>query len=114
MRSSGRVWLDWCSLYTLSYSPVIIADDANIDVAARRIIWGKCMNSGQSCIAPDYVLCSPGKRERLVEMMKKAVIEFYGSEVCPSEYPLLISCSCCRTQLSVKTMVESFPLDTTS
>ena len=47
-------------------------------------------------------------------MMKKAVIEFYGSEVCPSEYPLLISCSCCRTQLSVKTMVESFPLDTTS
>ena len=43
MRSSGRVGLDWCSLYTLSYSPVIIADDANIDVAARRIIWGKLL-----------------------------------------------------------------------
>ena len=70
------------SLYTLSFSPVIIADDANIDVAARRIVWGKFLNAGQTCIAPDYILCSPGKRERLVEMMKKTIVEFYGSEVC--------------------------------
>ena len=72
------------SLYTLSFSPVIIADDANIDVAARRIVWGKLLNSGQTCIAPDYILCSPGKRERLVEKMKKTLVEFYGSEVCLS------------------------------
>ena len=67
---------------THSFSPVIIADDANIDVAARRIVWGKFINSGQTCIAPDYILCSPGKRERLVEMMRKTIVEFYGSEVC--------------------------------
>ena len=37
-------------------SPVIVADDADLDVAARRIAWVKLMNSGQTCIAPDYVL----------------------------------------------------------
>ena len=60
---------------------MIVADDANIDVAARRITWGKFLNSGQVCIAPDYVLCTPGKRDRLVEVMRKTLVEFFGSEV---------------------------------
>ena len=64
-----------------SSSPVIVADDANIDVAARRITWGKFLNSGQTCIAPDYVLCTPGKRDRIVEVMRKTLVEFFGSEV---------------------------------
>lgn len=60
---------------------MIVADDANIGVAARRIIWGKLMNAGQSCIAPDYVVCSASIRDRLVDGMKAAIVEFYGSEV---------------------------------
>ena len=54
---------------------------ANVDVAARRITWGKLMNVGQSCISPDYVLCSQSIRDRLVEEMRKTIVEFYGSEV---------------------------------
>ncbi len=57
-------------------------DDANVDVAARRIAWGKLVNAGQTCIAPDYVLCTPRNKERLVESCKKAITEFYG-EVSP-------------------------------
>ena len=56
----------------------MIAPDANIEVAARRIIWGKLLNSGQTCIAPDYVLCPADKEEKLVQACKKAAIEFYG------------------------------------
>lgn len=59
-------------------SPCIVSDDANIEVAARRIIWGKCINAGQSCIAPDYVLCSLDTQERLVEACKRTIREFYG------------------------------------
>ena len=57
-------------------TPVVVLDDANIKVAARRIIWGKISNSGQSCNAPDYVLCTPSIRDSLVEGMKVAITEF--------------------------------------
>ena len=69
------------SVVYVFYSPVIVADDANIEVAARRIIWGKLMNAGQSCISPDYVLCSQTVRDQLVHGMRAALVEFYGSEV---------------------------------
>ena len=65
------------SLYVPS-SPCIVADDANIDVAGQRIMWGKCINAGQSCIAPDYILCTPATQERLVEACKTAVRRFFG------------------------------------
>ncbi len=57
---------------------MIVAKDANMEVAGRRIMWGKCMNSGQTCIAPDYVLCLKEQRDKLVEACKKTVTEFYG------------------------------------
>ena len=60
------------------FSPVIVADDANIEVAARRIIWGKLSNAGQICIAPDYVLCSESICDRFVDSCKKAAEQFYG------------------------------------
>ncbi|CAI8040250.1 Aldehyde dehydrogenase family 3 member A2 [Geodia barretti] len=53
-------------------SPAIIADDADLKVAAQRIMWGKCLNAGQTCIAPDYVLCPPGKVDQFVEYCKQA------------------------------------------
>ena len=59
-------------------SPVLVADDANIEVAARRIMWGKCINAGQSCIAPDYVLCTEAVRDQLIETCKATLTEFYG------------------------------------
>ena len=41
-------------------------------------MWGKCINAGQSCVAPDYVLCTQDTQERLVEAFQKTAMEFYG------------------------------------
>jgi aldehyde dehydrogenase (NAD+) len=69
-----------CTLELGGKSPVLVADDANIEVAARRIMWGKCINAGQSCIAPDYVLCPPGKVDQFVEYCKQAATKYYGED----------------------------------
>ena len=57
-------------------SPVIVAADADIEVAAKRIAWTKLMNSGQICIAPDYVLADASIRDELVEAIKAAIDKF--------------------------------------
>lgn len=61
-------------------SPVIVADDANIDIAARRIAWGKGVNAGQTCIAPDYVLVAERLKEELVAGMTAAFERYYGAD----------------------------------
>ena len=66
-------------------SPTIVDDDFNIDIVAKRIAWGKCLNAGQVCIAPDYVLVRSTVKDRLVEELKKALEGFYGEE--PSKSP---------------------------
>ena len=57
-------------------SPVIVSADADIDVAAKRIAWTKLINSGQICIAPDYVLAEAPIRDQLVDKLRQAVDEF--------------------------------------
>jgi aldehyde dehydrogenase (NAD+) len=57
-------------------SPVIVTADADIDVAAKRIAWTKLINSGQTCIAPDYVLAEQSIRDELVDKIKSAVTTF--------------------------------------
>jgi acyl-CoA reductase-like NAD-dependent aldehyde dehydrogenase len=59
-------------------SPVVIVEDADINVAAQRIVWGKYINAGQTCIAPDYVLCPLAKVGQLVECCQKAIKKYYG------------------------------------
>jgi aldehyde dehydrogenase (NAD+) len=61
-------------------SPVIVDDTADLDVAARRVAWGKYLNAGQTCIAPDYVLVSRGVEEQFVERVRRAVFDFYGPD----------------------------------
>ena len=61
-------------------SPVIVAEDADIDVAAKRIAWTKLINSGQICIAPDYVLADAKIRDKLVDKIKDAVTSFESGE----------------------------------
>ncbi|APM39462.1 aldehyde dehydrogenase family protein [Clostridium kluyveri] len=60
-------------------SPVIIHPSANLDEAARRIAWGKCLNAGQICVAPDYLLIPQNKEEVFVELMIKYIIQYYGT-----------------------------------
>ena len=57
-------------------SPVIVSRDADIKVAAKRIAWTKLINSGQICIAPDYVLVEAPIRDQLVDEIQKAVTTF--------------------------------------
>lgn len=59
-------------------SPVIVSADADVDVAAKRIAWTKLINSGQICIAPDYVLAEAPIRDRLVDKIREAVETFEG------------------------------------
>ncbi|XP_045680356.1 aldehyde dehydrogenase, dimeric NADP-preferring [Phyllostomus hastatus] len=61
-------------------SPCYVDKDCDLDLACRRIAWGKYMNSGQTCVAPDYILCDPSIQNQVVEKLKKAVKEFYGED----------------------------------
>ncbi|MGI9603486.1 MAG: aldehyde dehydrogenase family protein [Acidimicrobiales bacterium] len=61
-------------------SPVIVDDSADIEVTGRRLAWGKFLNAGQTCIAPDYILVPAGKRDALVEAIETSVREFYGPD----------------------------------
>ncbi len=61
-------------------SPAVIDRDADLKSAARRLIWGKCLNAGQTCIAPDYVLVTPEQRDALIQAMAASLEEMYGSD----------------------------------
>jgi acyl-CoA reductase-like NAD-dependent aldehyde dehydrogenase len=68
-------------------SPVILDSDVDMDVAARRITWGRYYNAGQTCVAPDYVLLVGDKsqEEKFVSCARKALKEFYGDNPKTSE-----------------------------
>lgn len=61
-------------------SPTVVARDAKIEMAARRIAWGKFLNAGQTCVAPDYVLVDSAVEDRLVKALADAVRGFYGPD----------------------------------
>jgi aldehyde dehydrogenase (NAD+) len=61
-------------------SPAIVDRDANLGVVARRLAYGKFVNAGQTCVAPDYVLVHQDLEGRLVEHLAAAVSEFYGAD----------------------------------
>lgn len=73
-------------------SPCIVGVEANLDIAARRIMWGKLLNCGQTCIAPDYLLVHRSVAEQLFAKMKAATVEFYGENPSKSpDYPRIVS-----------------------
>jgi len=61
-------------------SPCIVDRSANLRVAARRIVWGKLMNAGQTCVAPDYVLADEAVEGDLLTHLAAAIKEFYGDD----------------------------------
>jgi aldehyde dehydrogenase (NAD+) len=65
-------------------SPVVVLADADLDVAARRIAWIKLLNSGQTCIAPDYVLADRAIAAQLAEKIVAKLAEFRSAEADPS------------------------------
>ncbi len=67
-------------------SPCIVDRDADLRTAARRIVWGKCLNSGQTCIAPDYLFVHETIREAFVEAFRNALSELYPDGTEHSDY----------------------------
>ncbi|MCE9515093.1 MAG: aldehyde dehydrogenase family protein [Mycobacterium sp.] len=65
-------------------SPVVVLADADLDVAARRIAWTKLLNSGQTCIAPDYVLADRSIAAALTEKIVATIAEFRADQADPS------------------------------
>ena len=72
-------------------SPCIVDESANLKFAAKRIIWGKLLNSGQTCVAPDYLLVHKDVKIELLRLMKQAIFEFFGDRALENpDYPRII------------------------
>ena len=72
-------------------SPCIVDESANLKFAAKRIIWGKLLNSGQTCVAPDYLLVHKDVKNELLRLMKQAIFEFFGDRAIDNPgYPRII------------------------
>lgn len=73
-------------------SPCYIDKDCDIRIACRRITWGKFVNCGQTCIAPDYILCEPCIQGRVVECIRQTLLEFYGADPkCSPDYGRIVN-----------------------
>lgn len=67
-------------------SPCIVDKEANLKIAARRIAWGKTLNAGQTCIAPDYLLIHKSLKDEFIEEFKAAVKKLHGKQVKTSRH----------------------------
>jgi aldehyde dehydrogenase (NAD+) len=61
-------------------NPCVIAADARLDYAAKRIAWGKFINCGQICVSPDYVLVDIKVRDKFLELISQELLKFYGKD----------------------------------
>ena len=59
-------------------NPCVVAADARLDYAAKRIAWGKFVNAGQACISPDYLLIDKKVKDKFLDLIKKEIKSFYG------------------------------------
>lgn len=59
-------------------SPCIVDASADLTVTAKRILWAKFMNNGQTCVAPDYILVVKSVEKQLVDSLKKNLLNFFG------------------------------------
>ncbi len=66
-------------------NPVIVFKNANLEVAAKRIVWGKFFNSGQSCMAPNHIFVDKEIENIFIEKLKKYIVSFYGDNPIISE-----------------------------
>lgn len=73
-------------------SPCIVDKEGNIDIFAKRIVWGKFLNAGQTCVAPDYVYVHKDIKDKLIENIVKYIEYFYGKNIKDNdEYPRIIN-----------------------
>ena len=61
-------------------SPAVVLRDADLEVTSRRLVWGKCLNAGQTCIAPDYLLVESSARASLIQALGERLTACFGEE----------------------------------
>jgi aldehyde dehydrogenase (NAD+) len=61
-------------------SPAVVLSDADLEVTSRRLVWGKCLNAGQTCIAPDYLLVERSARTSLIQSLGERLTACFGEE----------------------------------
>ncbi len=66
-------------------NPCVVAADARLDFAAKRIAWGKMINGGQTCVSPDYLLIDKKVRDKFLELISKEISLFYGPNPADSD-----------------------------
>ena len=74
-----------CCLELGGKSPVYVDESADLETTAKRILWGKAVNVGQTCVAPDYILCSKTVERNLIAEFKKLMKTWYGEDAQKSE-----------------------------
>jgi len=67
-------------------SPAVVIDGANLEVTAKRVIWGKSLNAGQTCIAPDHLLVEDKLFDSLISNLINSIIDFYGNTPLDSKH----------------------------
>ncbi|MCR1949595.1 MULTISPECIES: aldehyde dehydrogenase [unclassified Clostridium] len=73
-------------------SPCIVDDSAKLDLAAKRIVWGKFLNAGQTCVAPDYILVQKDVKEKLLLELKKELLLQFGTDIkSSSDFPRIVN-----------------------
>ncbi|WP_181186098.1 aldehyde dehydrogenase [Alkalicoccus urumqiensis] len=73
-------------------NPAVISEDANLKMAAKRIVWGKFLNAGQTCVAPDYVLIHESCRRQFLKLVVQYTKKYFGPEARGKRtYPRIIS-----------------------
>ena len=73
-------------------SPLLICESADLDLAAKRCAWGKFINAGQTCVAPDYVLVPHHLQDEFIDKVRNYLVEFYGTSPAESpDYPRIIN-----------------------
>lgn len=95
----GRLILEKASKYLTPVSlelggksPCIVDFDADIDLAAKRVVWGKFLNAGQTCVAPDYICLHKNIKKEFIEKAKKYINEFYYKDnKLTDDFPSLIN-----------------------
>lgn len=75
-------------------SPCVVAEDCDMEKTARRITWGKFLNAGQTCVAPDYLLVHRTVKDELIARMTRCIEAFYGADPREShDYGRIVSAS---------------------
>ncbi len=72
-------------------SPCLVDKSANLEFAARRIVWGKYLNAGQTCVAPDYVFVEDSVKDVLLQEIKKQIKIMYPNPMTDVDYPKIIT-----------------------